>query len=212
MVNGAAQMLEIGSLIGISKAFLDAFALLKRFVGESKSEDSKNLMNEMRDRVDQFQARLEGLAIQLEQTERLTRMVPAWEAYANQLQVWKDVPNVPDQEAQQIHVDLRHLIDSSIRDQFSGTFFRTDFDDLPDMKRLIDIFRSSANNVDRTCSGIPAGNLQAFRALWPSISTEFNNLKNAAYDVRRRAEDLQGMLISELIKSSQEARKFLAQS
>lgn len=56
-------------------------------------------------------------------------MVPAWEAYANQLQVWKDVANVPDQEAQQIHVDLLHLIDSSIRDQFSGTFFRTNFDD-----------------------------------------------------------------------------------
>jgi hypothetical protein len=124
-------------------------------------------MNELREKVDRFQARLEGLAIQLEQTDRLTRMVPAWEAYANQLQVWKDVPNLPEAEAQQIHVALRQLIESSIRDQFSGTFFRTDFDDLPGIKSLIDIFRASANNVDRTCSGIPAGNLQAFRALWP---------------------------------------------
>jgi hypothetical protein len=203
-------MLEIGSLIGISKSFLETFALLKKLVGESKYNDTEKLMNEMREKVDKFQGRLEGLAIQLEQTEKLTRMVPAWEAYANQLQVWKDVPNLPDPEAQQIHVALRQLIDSSIRDQFSGTFFRTDFDDLPGMKSLIDIFRSSANNIDRTCSGIPAGNLQAFRALWSSISTDFNNLKNAAYEVRRRAEDLHGDLISELMKSSQEARKFLS--
>jgi hypothetical protein len=45
-----------------------------------------------------------------------------------------------------------------------------------------------------------------------SISTDFNNLKNAAFDIRRRAEDLQGELINELIKSSQEARKFLSQN
>lgn len=124
----------------------------------------------MRDKIDVFQTRLEGLAIQLEQTERLTRMIPAWEAYANQIEVWKDVNTIPDSEAQRIHVSLRQLVDSSIRDQFSGTFFRTDFDDLPDMKRLIDIFRAHVTNIDRTCSGIPAGNLQAFRALWSSIS------------------------------------------
>jgi hypothetical protein len=204
-------MLEIGSLIGISKSFLETFALLKKLVGESRGGESEKVLTEMRDKVNQFQTRLEGLAIQLEQTERLTRMIPAWEAYANQIQVWKDVATVSDPEAQQIHVSLQQLVDSSIRDQFSGTFFRTDFDDLPDMKRLIDIFRAHVTNIDRTCSGIPAGNLPAFRALWGSISTEFNNLKNAAYEVRRQAEDLQGRLIGELLKSSQEARKFLAQ-
>jgi len=205
-------MLEIGSLIGISKTFLETFALLKKVIGDSRGGESEKVLTEMRENVNQFQTRLEGLAIQLEQTERLTRMIPAWEAYANQVQVWKDMASISDPEAQQIHVSLRQLVDSSIRDQFSGTFFRTEFDDLPDMKRLIDIFRAHVTNIDRTCSGIPAGNLQAFRALWPSISTEFNNLKNAAYEVRRHAEDLQGRLIAELLKSSQEARKFLAQA
>ena len=208
-------MLEIGSLIGISKTFLETFALLKKVVGESRGGESATILSDMREKVNQFQTRLEGLAIQLEQTERRTRMIPAWEAYANQIEVWKNVADtnsVPDPEAQRIHVSLRQLVDSSIRDQFSGTFFRTDFDDLPDMKRLIDIFRAHVTNIDRTCSGIPAGNLQAFRALWSSIGTEFNNLKNAAYEVRRHAEDLQGRLIAELLKSSQEARKFLAQS
>jgi hypothetical protein len=131
----------------------------------------------------------------------MSRVVPAW----------KDVATIPDAEAQQVHVSLRQLVDSSIRDQFSGTFFRTEFDELPDMKRLIDIFRAHGTNIDRTCSGIPAGNLAAFRALWGSINTEFNNLKNAAYEIRRSAEDLQAKLIGEL-KSSQEARKFLAQA
>jgi hypothetical protein len=206
------MMLEIGSLVGISKAFLETFVVLKKIIGDSKAGDPEKMLTEMRDKIDVFQTRLEGLAIQLEQTERLTRMIPAWEAYANQIEVWKDVNTIPDSEAQRIHVSLRQLVDSSIRDQFSGTFFRTDFEDLPDMKRLIDIFRAHVTNIDRTCSGIPAGNLQAFRALWSSISTEFNNLKNAAYEVRRQAEDLQGRLITELLKSSQEARKFLAQA
>jgi hypothetical protein len=80
------------------------------------------------------------------------------------------------------------------------------------MRRLIDIFRAHATNIDRTCSGIPAGNLAAFRALSGPISSDFNNLKNAAYAVRRRAEDLQGELITELLRSSQEARKFLSQA
>ena len=205
-------MLEIGSLIGISKTFLETFSLLRTLIGDTRDSPSAKVLTDLRDKVDQFQARLEGLAIQLEQTERLTRMIPAWEAYANQIPVWKDVTAIPEAEAQQIHVSLRQLVNSSIRDQFSGTFFRTDFDDLPDMRRLIDIFRGHVTNIDRTVSGIPAGNLQAFRALWGSISTEFNNLKNAAYEVRRNAEDLQGRLIGELMKSSQEARKFLAQN
>ena len=204
-------MLEIGSLISISKSFLEALAVLKKLAGDSKNSAQIAAVTEMRDRVNTFQTRLEGLAIQLEQSERLTRMIPAWEAYASQIPVWKDVPNLPDAEAQQIHVALRQLVDSSIRDQFSGTFFRTEFDGLPDIKRLIDIFRANVTNIDRTCSGIPAGNLAAFRALWPSISTEFNNLKNAAYDVRRKAEDVQAELIEELLRASQEARKFLAQ-
>jgi hypothetical protein len=205
-------MLEIGSLIGISKSFLETFAILKKLIGDSRGGESDKALTLMRDRVNQFQARLEGLAIQLEQTERLTRMIPAWQAYANQIQVGKDMSTVSDQEAQQIHVSMRELVDSSIRDQFSGTFFRTVFDELPDMRRLIDIFRAHVTNIDRTCSGIPAGNLQAFRALWGSISTDFNNMKNAAYDIRRSAEQLQGDLIAELLKSSQEARKFLAQT
>jgi hypothetical protein len=58
----------------------------------------------------------------------------------------------------------------------------------------------------------PGWDLPAFRALWPSINAEFNNLKNAAYEMRHHAEDLQGRLIGELLKSSQEARKFLAQA
>lgn len=202
-------MLEIGSLIGISKSFLETFALLKKLVDESRGAQTTKVLTDMREKVNQFQARLEGLAIQLEQTERLTRMIPAWEAFASQIPAWKDVATIPDAEAQQVHVSLRQLVDSSIRDQFSGTFFRTQFDELPDMKRLIDIFRAHVTNIDRTCSGIPA---TAFRALWGSINTEFNNLKNAAYEIRRSAEDLQAKLIGELLKSSQEARKFLAQA
>jgi hypothetical protein len=167
-------------------------------------------MTEMRNRIDQFQRRLEGLAIQLDQSERLTRMIPSWEAYANQIPVWKQFSEFSEVEAQQIHVSLRDLINNSIRDQFSSTFFRTSFDKLPGMDSKLVIFRANLNNLDRTVSTIPAGNFEAFKALWSQIVSEFNNLRNSGYDVRRHAEDIHGDLINELIQSTQEARIFLA--
>jgi hypothetical protein len=207
-------VLDVGSLVGISKTFLDSFSLLKEVLATRKSgaeQAAERALLAMKDKINEFQSRLEGLAIQLEQSERLTRQIPAWEAYANQIPIGVDLSTVSDPEAQKIHSALRQLIDSSIRDQFSGTFFRTDFDDLPDMRRRLDIFRVNLTNLDRTISTIPGGNAQVFRALWPNILVEFNNLRNSGYDVRRHAEEIHGDLINELLRSSQEARKTLSQ-
>jgi hypothetical protein len=165
----------------------------------------------MKQNINNFQARLEGLAMQLQQSERLTRMIPTWEAYANQIPMVGDINTLSDAEAQGVHVALRQLIESSIRDQFSGTFFRSEFDTLPGMERQLDFFREHLKNLDRTVSTIPAGNLGAFRVLWPNLSVEFNNLRNSGYDVRRLAEDIHGKLIDELLESTREARKALAQ-
>jgi hypothetical protein len=202
---------DIGSLVAISKNFLDSFTLVKGFFpsGQGKAEAA---VAAMRDNINNFQTRLEGLAIQLQQSERLTRMIPAWEAYANEIPMSCDINTLADAEAQRLHVALRQLIESSIRDQFSGTFFRSEFDALPGMERQLDIFREHLKNLDRTVSTIPGGNLAAFRVLWPNLCVEYNNLRNSGYDVRRLAEDIQGRLIDELMESTREARKALAKA
>jgi hypothetical protein len=204
-------MFDIGSLVTISKTFLDSFVVLKGLM-PSRGGPSDVALTAMRDTIDRFQTRLEGLAIQLQQSERLTRMIPAWEAYANEVTPVADINTIAETEAQRIHVALRNLIESSIRDQFSGTFFRSQFDSLPGMERELDVFRAHLGNLDRTVSTIPAGNLGAFKALWPSLSVQFNDLRNSGYQVRRLAEDINGKLIDELLDSTREARKALAKS
>jgi hypothetical protein len=206
-------MFDVGSLVAISKTVLESFKLVKDLLGGAKgreAEQAQAVVAGLRTHIDKFQERLEGLAIQLQQSERLTRMIPAWEAYANNIDISRDVASLSDDDAQKIHVNMRNLIESSIRDQFSGTFFRTDFDALPGMKTRLDIFRDHLNNLDRTVSTIPAGSLPAFKALWPTLCSEFNNLRNSGYQVRRLAEDTQGQLIDELLESTREARKALA--
>lgn len=202
-------MFDIGSLVTISKTFLDSFVVLKGLL-PSRGSSAEVAVTAMRDTIDQFQTRLEGLAIQLQQSERLTRMIPAWEAYATEVTPVADITTVSDVEAQRIHVALRNLIESSIRDQFSGTFFRSQFDALPGLESQLTVFRAHLNNLDRTVSAIPAGNLAAFRALWPSLSIQFNELRNSGYSVRRLAEEIHARLIDELLESTREARKVLA--
>jgi len=210
-------MLDIGSLVSISKIFLETFAGLKDLLtefaskGGGASPKAQNLLLELRDNTNKFQARLEGLATQLEQSERLNRMIPTWEAYANQVPVWKQLSDMTADEAQRIHVAIRDLVHSSIRDQFSSTFFRTEFDKLPGMEDKLKEFRTNLNNLDRTLSTIPAGNFEAFKALWPNIMVEFNNLRNSGHEVGRLAEDIHGRLIDELLRSTREARIFLSQ-
>ncbi|MBB4373454.1 hypothetical protein GGD63_006277 [Bradyrhizobium sp. cir1] len=45
-------MLEIGSLIGISKTFLETFSLLKTLIGGTRDSSSAKVLTDLRDKVD----------------------------------------------------------------------------------------------------------------------------------------------------------------
>jgi hypothetical protein len=206
-------MFDIGSLVTISKGVLDSLKIVNDLFKSQKknsNSSSETVVSNLKEQVDSFQSRLEGLAIQLQQSEKLTRMIPAWEATANNIHVVGDISSLSNEEALRIHVSLRNLIDASVRDTFSSTFFRSDFAALPGMGVQIEVFRSHIKNLDRTVSTIPAGNLEVFKSLWPSLSVEFNNVRNAGYEIRNKSEDLQARLIEELLESTREARKSLA--
>jgi hypothetical protein len=125
-------------------------------------------------------------------------MVPAWLEVANLLPVWRSASDLSHDDFRRLDGDLRRLVHESLRDHFSGTFFRTEFGKLPGIPPKIDILRDRLRTLDRTVSSIPPGNVDAFRALWQVITTHFNDCRNAATDVLRLAEDTQGDLIKEL--------------
>jgi len=148
--------------------------------------------------LSQYQGRMRVLADQLRQAESLTRMVPAWLEVANLLPVWRSASDLSQEDSRRLDGDLRRLVNDSLRDHFSGTFFRTEFGKLPGIPPKIDILRDRLTTLDRTVSSIPPGNVEGFRALWPAVTTHFNDCRNAANEVLRLAEDIQGDLIKEL--------------
>jgi hypothetical protein len=201
--------LEVGTLVALSKGIVDTLLGLKSLFpkGSTSSPAIDDAFTELRNDVTAFQARLQGLARQLEECERLTRMIPAWEALANQIPVWNDVPNAAPDEIMRLHVGLRDLLNASVHDHFSGTFFRTQFSSLPNIEPVLQVFRANLKNLDRVISTIPAGNGQVFKSLWPQISSDFNNLRNACYEVKQRAEDIQAGLIQELQDAAAQGTK-----
>jgi hypothetical protein len=203
-----ATLTTIGTLVGITKAAVDTLKGLRDLFD---AKDAKRIANESQakfEKVDEdfaaFHKRLGILALQLEQSEALTRMVPAWFEVANRMPVWKSVNDLTREDIQHLDNDLRSFLHESIRDHFSTTFFSTNFDQLPGIERLLDIFRAKLGDLDHTVSAIPPGNVDVFKGLWPTITTQFNDLRNAAGQVSSQADDVHSALIRELRESAKE--------
>ena len=182
----------IGTLVTITKGLVEIIKGIGSFFGGAS--DKTKLSGEFRT----LYGRIDVLALQLEQCERLTRSVPAWLELANRMPMWGDPATLEANQAQTVDRDLRSLIHESVRDHFSGTFFQTDFNRLPDVPVQLEIFRARLRTLDQTVSAIQPGNIQALRALWAQITTQFNDARNTAWEIQRKAEDLQGALIQEL--------------
>lgn len=186
------DLITIGSLLGITKSLIDVVGGVGSFFSLSSTKDT------LKSGFAQLYGRIDVLSVQLEQCESLTRMVPAWLELANRMPMWQQ-PSPSDQRgAQLLDQDMRSLINDSIRDHFSATFFNSKFDQLPNVPLKLDIFRDRLRTLDRTISTVQPGNVQSLVALWPQITTQFNDTRNAASEIQRLAEDLQGQLIDEL--------------
>lgn len=200
------DLATIGSLLSITKAVIEVVQGVGSFFsGSSDKERLKAGFTQLYGRVD-------VLAAQLEQCESLTRMVPAWLELANRMPFWQQPSALDEREAQILDRDLRGLINDSIRDHFSATFFHSKFDQLPDVPLKLELFRDRLRTLDRTISTVQPGNLQSLQALWPQITTQFNDTRNSASDIQRLAEDLQGRLINELRDAAKQGLAELAKA
>jgi hypothetical protein len=196
----------IGALVGLGKGVAEAIKAISGLFG---TRDDRKIVTEsppkmaaLQAALNQYQGRMRVLAEQLRQAESLTRMVPAWLEVANLLPVWRNASDLSQEDCRRLDGDFRRLVNDSLRDHFSGTFFRTEFGKLPGIPPKIDNLRDRLTTLDRTVASIPPGNIDGFRALWPSITTHFNDCRNAASDVLRLAEDVQGNLIKELAEAA----------
>ena len=192
------ELTTIGSLVGITKSVIDIIKGATSFLSHGTTKAKATV------EVKRLYGRIEQLALQLEQCERLTRGVPAWLELANRMPVWEDVLTIEASRAQLIDRDLRSLIHETVGDHFSGTFFHSDVDRLPDIPLQIEIFRAKIRSLDQTVSTIQPGNLAALKALWSQVTTQFNDARNSAWEIQRKAEDLHAALIRELRDSATE--------
>lgn len=196
-----------GALVLLARNLAETVKTLGESIrGSRRHEDQQRRYDEVVAHLADYSSRLELLSQQLEQSERLTRMVPAWLEIANHVPFWKNPTELDRNELQLIDRDLRQLIFDSTSDHFSGTFFRTDFGSLPTVDNTITEFRTLLSEFDKTLSAVPAGNLDVFLGLWPSLSTQFNSVTNKAWELRTKAEDIQGALVREIGEAAREYR------
>jgi hypothetical protein len=192
------SLATIGTLLAITNSVIEVIkGAGSLFSGASAKEKLKTAVTQLYGRIDE-------LSLQLEQCESLTRMIPAWLELANRMPLWQQPAGMDEREQQLLDRDLRSLIHESMRDHFSGTFFNSRFDKLPDIPLKLEIFRDRLRTLDRTISAVQPGHVPSLVALWPQITTQFNDARNAACAIQQHAEDLQGRLIQELREAARQ--------
>jgi hypothetical protein len=191
------DLTAIGTLATIAVSVVSAAKGLKDLLaGRRGTDQEESTLNALQTAFNEYNGRMRVLAEQLEQSERLTRMVPAWLELADRMPVWKQASDLNDHEAKTVLDDLRGFIHESIRDHFSGTFFHTDFAELPNIPEKLNVFRARLKTIDGTLS--PITNTAGLRAFWPQIATQLNDAVNAARDIQQDADNIQGDLIREI--------------
>lgn len=202
------EIAAAGALVLLAKNLVDTIKGLGDVLRASRrNEREVARFKDLLTQVDKYNHRLGDLARQLEQSERLTRQVPAWLEVANRMPLWQTSDQLEMRDIKKLDEELRQFVFDSVQDHFSATFFHTDFSALPDVVTELKIFRSFLTEFDKTLSAVPRGNVEAFRSLWSSLATQFTSLTNKAWELRRLAEELQGQLVRELVESAQEAGK-----
>ena len=205
VVEMSGELAAAGALVILARNLIETIKSLGGVIRRSRRDEAQiKQFEQLLESVKKYNNRLSDLAVQLEQSERLTRMMPAWLQLASTMPFWQDPDRLEMSDIRKLDSDLRRFVHDSTRDHFSGTFFHTDFTALPGVESEIKVFRRFLTDFDNTLSAVPPGNAPAFKALWASLSTQFNSLTNRALEIERLAEDLQGSLVRELVQASKE--------
>lgn len=89
-----------------------------------------------------------------------------------------------------------------MHDQFSSAFFRTNFQTLPIVSSSIERFRGQLTKLENLVDNVLPGDASAWRTNWPFIKIRLQDLRSAANEVARFADEAQAELIRELREAS----------
>ncbi|HEV7879091.1 hypothetical protein [Bradyrhizobium sp.] len=178
---------EIGALVSILKNLLD--------VGKASSGLFKRNSGEQEKAIAKLRERFEGLAEQLQRCMQLDRLIPVWEKRLEFFEPYLLKGRIEIGEATHLESELRDLIRGAATDFFSGAFFYTQYDIVPEVHAAITELRSVIEKIDHEITHIPA---TGWSAHWPQLAGRLRDLKNATYKVERALESSLAALFKEL--------------
>jgi hypothetical protein len=181
---------EIGALVAILKALLDAAKSGRELFGGSSSKKATA------EAVKKTQARLGGIAAQLFQSVALSKMLPIWLKEHATVDLYTDA--LTDDEVKLLDSRLRQLVSDSIHDHFSGTFFGTSFAVLPGVEAGIKGFRDKLLALESQLNGIPPGDAISWRRSWPVVKVRMHDLRLEAVKLDNVADEVHASLVREL--------------
>jgi len=182
------MLTEIGALVSIVKGLVDiAKGGSGMFGGGKKIPQAA---------VDQLQQRVAALAEQLHQSVALSKMLPVWLKEHSQFNLYAD--HLSDDEVKVLDSGLKSLVSNSIRDHFSGVFFKTSFACLPGIDAAIKAFQGRLHDLEQQLNGIPPGDAQAWRHAWPVLKVRLNDMRVEALRIENMADDVHSKLVQEL--------------
>jgi gas vesicle protein len=186
---------EVGALVGILKALLEAAKSGRELLGGGASKKATA------EAVRKTQDRLAGIADQLFQSVALSKMLPIWLKEHATVDLYTDA--LSDDEVKLLDSRLRQLISDSIHDHFSGTFFRTSFAVLPGVEAGIKGFRDRLLALETQLNGIPPGDATSWRRAWPIVKVRMHDLRLEAVKLDNLADDVHASLVRELKDAAQ---------
>ena len=185
-------MTDILSLFTIGKTIAETIKTTKEIFKVDKSTNTAAAEADLEALAENFvryQSRMELLATQIYQCEALTRFIPMWLVHHNKFDCIPAAPSL--EETRMLDLELRSFISASITDQFSGAFFRTNYDKLPVIEKMIDEFREGIKEIDRDISSISSGHPDMLKIFWgTSIKADLFRLRRDALKIAAVANQI----------------------
>ena len=185
------MLTEIGALVAIVKNLLE---------GTKTGIDIFGRRGDAQKTVKDLQARVSGIAEQLDRCVSLSKMLPLWLKDHSEVNLFTE--KLSDEDVRLLDSKLRDLIGDSIHDHFSGVFFRMSFGVLPGIDTAMADFQQRLLALEVQLNGVPAGDAVAWRRSWRVIKVRMSDLRQEAVKIDNLAEQIHAQLVKELRDAS----------
>ncbi len=144
-----------------------------------------------------YQQRIERLTEQIYQCELLTRFIPMWLAYQEKFNVIQANPSPGELEV--LDKELRVFIGDSVYDHLSYVIYSTNFDQLPEIEKLLVAYRAKLKKLDEDFRKIQYGDISGLQKVWTKkLRADLFQIRMDAEGIKRSAEGVYEAIIKEL--------------